>query len=163
MLFNSYIFIFGFLPVALAGFAILGHFSRSGARLWLIAISMTFYAWWRPINILLMTPSMVINYGLARLIQRLGKDRPDAARFVVIVGIAANLLFLGYFKYLDFGRVTVNEVLGTNLVLTHLILPLGISFITFQKIAFLVDVIRRAHQVFYPQRITPCLCCSFPS
>ena len=154
MLFNSYIFIFGFLPVALAGFALLGRFSRNGAPLWLIAISVAFYAWWRPINVLLMAPSVAINYGLARLIQRLGSERPRAARSVVVVGIAANLLFLGYFKYLDFGRATVNAVLGTNLVLTHLILPLGISFITFQKIAFLVDVYAGRIKSFTLQQYT---------
>lgn len=140
MLFNSYIFIFGFLPITLAGFSIVGRLSRDGARLWLIVVSLAFYTWWRPINILLMAPSVAINYGLACALQRLGSSRPAAAKCVLLAGIAANLLFLGYFKYLDFGRTTVNSVFGTNLILTHFILPLGISFITFQKIAFLVDV-----------------------
>ena len=57
-----------------------------------------------------------------------------------MLGIAFNIAFLGYFKYVDFGRSTINDIFGTNLVLTHVILPLGISFITFQKIAFLIDV-----------------------
>ena len=61
-------------------------------------------------------------------------------RLVLLLGIAFNVAFLGYFKYIDFGRGAVNDIFGTNLVLTHVILPLGISFITFQKIAFLIDV-----------------------
>ena len=60
---------------------------------------------------------------------------PPASSFA---GIAFNVAFLGYFKYVDFGLSTVNDVFGTNLVLTHIVLPLGISFITFQKIAFLI-------------------------
>jgi alginate O-acetyltransferase complex protein AlgI len=140
MLFNSYNFIFGFLPVTLAGFFLLGLRSRSWARVWLILVSVLFYAWWRPINVLLIAPSVAINYGLARALQRLGGSWPLAARCVLLLGIAGNLAFLGYFKYLDFGKATINSVFGTNLVLLHLILPLGISFITFQKIAFLVDV-----------------------
>ena len=59
---------------------------------------------------------------------------------VLWLGIAFNVAFLGYFKYVDFVRGSVNDVFGTNLVLKHIILPLGISFITFQKIAFLIDV-----------------------
>ncbi len=140
MLFNSYIFVFGFLPVTLAGFYLLGRLSGDWGRRWLIVVSLFFYAWWRPINILLMAPSVAINYGLACALQRLAADRPTAARWVLLGGIAANLMFLCYFKYLDFARDTVNQVFGANLVLTHLILPLGISFITFQKIAFLIDV-----------------------
>jgi D-alanyl-lipoteichoic acid acyltransferase DltB (MBOAT superfamily) len=140
MLFNSYPFIFGFLPISLLCFELLGRLSHDWARRWLILVSLFFYTWWRPINVLLIAPSIMINYGLARALQRFGSDRPAAAKCALLAGIAFNLLFLGYFKYLDFARTTLNDVLGTNLVLTHLILPLGISFITFQKIAFLVDV-----------------------
>ena len=140
MLFNSYTFIFGFLPIALLGFYLLGELSRDWARRWLIGVSLFFYAWWRPINVLLMLPSVAINYGLARALQKLGSERPGAAKAVLLSGVAFNLMFLGYFKYFDFAKDTLNAAFGTNLVLTHLILPLGISFITFQKIAFLVDV-----------------------
>jgi D-alanyl-lipoteichoic acid acyltransferase DltB (MBOAT superfamily) len=140
MLFNSYEFIFGFLPVVLIGFYGLGARRREWALLWLTLASLFFYAWWRPINVLLIAPSILINLGLARLIERYRETRPGPARLLLICGIAFNLCFLGYFKYTMFLRGAVNDVFGTDLVLTHIILPLGISFITFQKIAFLADV-----------------------
>ena len=140
MLFNSYIFLFGFLPVVLAGFYVLGARRRDWALLWLTAVSLVFYAWWRPINVALIAPSILINYCLARALQHFGEARPVAAKAVLCSGIAFNLCFLGYFKYLGFLENVANDLFGAEFVVTQLILPLGISFITFQKIAFLVDV-----------------------
>jgi D-alanyl-lipoteichoic acid acyltransferase DltB (MBOAT superfamily) len=142
MLFNSYVFIFAFLPVTLAVFHVLGAGSRKWALHWLILASLFFYAWWRPFNVLLIAPSILINFALARTLQRMSADetRRGTALAVLIAGITFNVAFLGFFKYSFFlGNVT-NDVFGTHLVLTQIILPLGISFITFQKIAFLVDV-----------------------
>ena len=142
MLFNSYEFIFAFLPATLVGFFALGVVSRTAALRWIILVSLVFYALWRPLNVLLIAPSILINFALARTLQRLADDgkRFRAARLVLVLGIAFNIAFLGYFKYIDFGLSTINDIFGANLVLTHVILPLGISFITFQKIAFLIDV-----------------------
>jgi len=142
VLFNSYEFIFAFLPVTLAGFFALGIVSRTTALRWIIFVSLVFYALWRPFNVVLIAPSILINFVLARTLQRLADDekRFRASRLVLLLGIAFNIAFLGYFKYVDFGLSTINDVFGANLVLTHVILPLGISFITFQKIAFLIDV-----------------------
>jgi alginate O-acetyltransferase complex protein AlgI len=142
VLFNSYEFLFAFLPVTLAGFFALGAVSRMWALRWIIFVSLFFYALWRPLNVLIIAPSIFINFALARTLLRLSEDekRHRTSRLVLLLGIAFNIAFLGYFKYIDFGRSTINDIFGTNLVLTHVILPLGISFITFQKIAFLVDV-----------------------
>ena len=142
MLFNSYEFIFVFLPATLAGFFAIGVVSRTWALRWIIFVSLLFYALWRPLNVALIAPSILINFGLARALQRLGEDEKQSryARFVLIMGLAFNIAFLGYFKYIDFGRTAINDIFGANLVLTHVILPLGISFITFQKIAFLIDL-----------------------
>jgi len=142
MLFNSYEFIFAFLPVTLAGFFSLGFFSRNAALRWIIFASLFFYALWRPLNVLIIAPSIVINFGLARWLQQLAVDakRTRISRLVLLLGIVFNIAFLGYFKYIDFGRSAINDIFGANLVLTHVVLPLGISFITFQKIAFLIDV-----------------------
>jgi D-alanyl-lipoteichoic acid acyltransferase DltB (MBOAT superfamily) len=140
MLFNSYPFIFGFLPIALTCFYLLGARHRDWALLWLTAASLVFYAWWRPINVLLITPSILINYGLSRALERTNEARPTLSRAILTVGIIFNICFLGYFKYLNFIETSLNDAFGTGFVLTELILPLGISFITFQKIAFLVDV-----------------------
>jgi alginate O-acetyltransferase complex protein AlgI len=142
MLFNSNEFIFAFLPVTLAGFFALGIISRTAALRWVIFASLVFYALWRPLNVVIIAPSILINFILARALQRLANDQRQfrIARLVLLLGIAFNVAFLGYFKYIDFGLSTVNDIFGTNLVLTHIVLPLGISFITFQKIAFLIDV-----------------------
>jgi len=140
VLFNSVPFIFGFLPLVLAGFYTLGHWRRDWAILWLILASLCFYAWWRPLNVLLITPSILVNYLLARIIQHRVDTRPGIARTALIAGILFNLCFLGYFKYINFFGVVAGDVFGVNMVFANVILPLGISFITFQKIAFLVDV-----------------------
>lgn len=142
MLFNSYEFIFFFLPVTAGVFYFFGRFvSKTLAIRWLILASLLFYAWWRPLNVLLITPSILINFGLARLLlQLLQRDRRSLVKATLIIGIAFNVAFLGYFKYANFLVGAVDDVLGTNYVLDKIILPLGISFITFQKIAFLVDV-----------------------
>jgi len=145
MLFNSYAFIFAFLPVTLAGFFLLGLRSRNLALGWIVVASVAFYAWWRPINVLIIAPSILVNFALARWLLHLTADKARAglARLVLLLGIGFNVLFLGYFKYVDFLATAANDVIGTNFVLTQVVLPLGISFITFQKIAFLIDVYGR--------------------
>ncbi len=150
MLFNSYEFIFAFLPAALVGFFLLGRASRQLALGWLTAVSLFFYGWWRPLNILIIAPSILINYGLARWLLRLGRqpERTVAARIALVAGIVFNVCFLGYFKYVNFFAEVVHDVTGRNFVLTEIILPLGISFITFQKIAFLIDVYGRRIESF---------------
>jgi D-alanyl-lipoteichoic acid acyltransferase DltB (MBOAT superfamily) len=142
MLFNSYEFLFAFLPVTLVVFLLLGRASRNLALGWLIVASLAFYAWWRPINVPIIGVSLAVNFTLARLLQRFAAaNRPAGLRVaVLLVGIAFNIAFLGYFKYANFIVTAVNDVAGTSFVLRQIILPLGISFITFQKIAFLVDV-----------------------
>ena len=157
MLFNSYQFLFVFLPITLAGFFALGIVSRMWALRWIILVSLFFYALWRPLNVLIIAPSIFINFALARILQRLSEDekRYRTSRLVLLLGIAFNIAFLGYFKYIDFGRSTINDIFGTNLVLTHVILPLGISFITFQKIAFLVDVHAKRVKPFSSSRLWP--------
>jgi D-alanyl-lipoteichoic acid acyltransferase DltB (MBOAT superfamily) len=142
VLFNSQIFIFVFLPVTVAGFFAFGRASRAWALGWLIVASIFFYAWWNPLNVLIMAPSILINFALARTLLRLGEDDKHqfAARVVLVLGLAFNVMFLGYFKYINFLRGVSNDVIGTDFVMLNVILPLGISFITFQKIAFLIDV-----------------------
>jgi D-alanyl-lipoteichoic acid acyltransferase DltB (MBOAT superfamily) len=142
MLFNSAEFLFGFVPVALLGFYLLGRFSRVSAIRWLIVASLVFYGWWRPLNVLIIGPSIIVNFVLARALQRLNQNEQSrrASKAVLLLGILFNVVFLGVFKYTDFITSTVDDVFGANLVLLHIILPLGISFITFQKIAFLIDV-----------------------
>jgi D-alanyl-lipoteichoic acid acyltransferase DltB (MBOAT superfamily) len=142
MLFNSYEFLFVFLPVTFGLFVLAGRTSRDLALGWLILASLVFYAWWRPVNVPIIGVSLLINYTIARGIQRLAaQGRPPRWRTaLLIVGLLFNVGFLGYFKYTIFVVGAVNDLTGTRFVLQHIILPLGLSFITFQKIAFLLDV-----------------------
>jgi D-alanyl-lipoteichoic acid acyltransferase DltB (MBOAT superfamily) len=149
MLFNSYEFILGFLPATALVFFALGAVSRTWALRWLIFASLFFYAWWRPVNLLIIAPAILINFFLARLLQRLNRaEKRTSSRAVLALGIAFNVAFLGYFKYANFGVSVVNDLAGTAFLVEAVVLPLGISFITFQKIAFLVDVHARRVESF---------------
>jgi alginate O-acetyltransferase complex protein AlgI len=142
VLFNSYEFLLVFLPATLIGFFLLGTRSRGLALAWLVLTSLAFYAWWRPVNVLIIAPSIAVNFLLARALLRLRATpgRAAMAGAVLALGIVFNIAFLGYFKYVNFLTTASNDLFGTQFVLTQVILPLGISFITFQKIAFLIDV-----------------------
>src|SRR4029079_16177174 len=142
MLFNSYEFILAFLPVTVLGFWLLNIKSRAWSFAWLIAASILFYAWWRPFNLLIIGPSLFVNYFFARVLLSLSNSegRATLLSLVLALGVLFNVCFLGYFKYTNFGLTVANDIAGTHFVLEQIILPLGISFLTFQKIAFLFDV-----------------------
>jgi D-alanyl-lipoteichoic acid acyltransferase DltB (MBOAT superfamily) len=142
MLFNSYEFLLVFLPITLAVFHFLGKWSRGMALNWLILASLVFYAWWQPVNVPIIGFSMLVNFVIASWLQRAAaaSEREGARNAVLILGIAFNIAFLGYFKYTNFLMSATNDLAGTHFVLQHIVLPLGISFITFQKIGFLIDV-----------------------
>lgn len=142
MLFNSLVFISVFFPVTLAGFALL---NRLGSRIttlwWVVACSMVFYAVWIPINLVIVMLSVIFNYVIAKNIQKnLHLERERLASMLLALGITANICLLGYFKYKNFFLENLNDVFQLNFALTHIALPLGISFITFQLIGFLMDV-----------------------
>lgn len=144
MLFNSYPFMFAFLPVTLALFFLLGRFAtRDLAIAFLALASVFFYAWWSPIYILLILAEVVFSFIVGRQLER--TDLTDKARGWILTGaIALILIVLGYFKYANFFLGVVNDLSGTQLSLGLIILPLGISFHTFQQIAYLVDAYRRS-------------------
>jgi alginate O-acetyltransferase complex protein AlgI len=136
MLFSSPEFVLGFLPVVLVLYILVrGASGRDATILLLAAASFFFYAWWNVWGVLLLASSIVFNWVVSR---HLGKDQPHR-RALLIVGIAVNVLVLAFFKYTNFLIENVNEITGTEWSFVTIILPLGISFITFQKIAFLVD------------------------
>jgi D-alanyl-lipoteichoic acid acyltransferase DltB (MBOAT superfamily) len=138
MLFTSPAFLFSFLPVVLLGFHILRAFGRNILLVaWLLAASMVFYAWWSPYFLLLLIASMLANYWIGYAIQH--ADGPPR-KVLFTMGILGNLALLAYFKYADFFLDTLNTVAKSDLPLLHIILPLGISFFTFQKIAYLADI-----------------------
>lgn len=153
MLFNSAEYILVFLPATVLLFLVLGRRSQGWALGWLILASVLFYAWWRPFNLLIIGPSLAVNYLFARALQHIARDPGrDRARILVLAaGIVFNLCVLGYFKYANFAVMVTNDLAGTDFVLERIILPLGISFITFQKIAFLIDVAGRRVEAFSPR------------
>jgi D-alanyl-lipoteichoic acid acyltransferase DltB (MBOAT superfamily) len=150
MLFNSYEFLFAFLPATIVVFLLVGRVSRSWALGWLIVASLFFYAWWRPVNLFIIGPALVANFAFAKVLEKLVAEgsRPQMAKLVLVTAITLNICLLGYFKYATFIKSTLNDFAGADFVLTQIILPLGISFITFQKIAFLIDVHGKRVQSF---------------
>lgn len=140
MLFNSYIFIFAFFPIVFFGFFRIGKQSHALASLWLAAASLFFYGWWDIRYVGLLLSSIVFNYGAGYLIGQRITHKPVIQSKMLLVGaVAANLMLLGYFKYINFFVNNVNLLAGTSLSIGNVILPLGISFFTFTQIAFLVD------------------------
>ncbi len=148
MLFNSYVFIAGFLPVVLVGFYYLSsRFGPSAAIGWLLIASLVFYGWWNPPYLLLIVGSIVGNFGIARAISARSRapteSRAPTGKWLLAFGIAANLGVLGYFKYAGFFVETANAAFDGSHPVPTIFLPLAISFFSFQQIAFLVDVYRR--------------------
>lgn len=141
MLFNSYFFLFVFLPTTLAGVSFLGAFGwKRWIVAWLLTASLFFYAWWNVLFLPLLVGSLLFNYSLGLLCRtKHGKDR-----LVLVFGIACNLALLVYFKYADFFMAQLTELAGLSHESLKLTLPLAISFFTFQQIAYLVDSYRGA-------------------
>jgi alginate O-acetyltransferase complex protein AlgI len=143
MLFNSYVFIFAFLPVTAVGFAVLGNIGhRRAGILWLVLCSMFYYAWWSQYYLALLLISMVVNYLIGAFWLSTPSVSPALRRVGLLLGLAFNLTALAYFKYTNLLIDSINTVTGSAIHVRHIILPLGISFFTFKKIAYLVDVYR---------------------
>jgi len=142
MLFNTYGFILLFLPIALAGWFLCGKYlGLLAAQAWLAAASLFFYAWWNPWYLALIAFSMVANFSWGRaLAARATAGRPHG--LMLGLGVAANLAVLGYYKYANFFVDNLNAFAGAGWTLEKVILPLAISFFTFQQIAYLVDASR---------------------
>jgi alginate O-acetyltransferase complex protein AlgI len=139
MLFSSFTFLFQFLPATILAFAAARlHSARAGIMV-LVAASLVFYGAWRPVYLLLFLASVAVNFTLG-----LAMEKPERRRAVGMCGVALNLAVLGFFKYANFLLDTAHDVSGAQLAHLDIILPLGISFFTFQQIAYLVDVMRGA-------------------
>lgn len=142
MIFNSYEFIFLFLPIVVIGYYFLIHLRLLiAAKGLLIFASFFFYSWWNIAYLPLLLTSLFFNYVIGNSLNENIAHRVSK-KFLLTFGVCANLFFLGYFKYADFFITNVNTTLNSQIPLLHLALPLGISFITFQKIAYLVDSYR---------------------
>jgi D-alanyl-lipoteichoic acid acyltransferase DltB (MBOAT superfamily) len=164
MLFNSITFIFFYLPTVLAGYYLICASPLRPLRMWfLAAASLFFYGYWAPKYVLLLLFSMTVNYLLGMAIRHYeGRDR--LRRTAVVAGLLFNLGLLFYFKYFNFFIANLNLLPGVDIQIGKILLPLAISFFTFQKIAFLFDLYRRritlgsvgdyaAFVLFFPQLI----------
>ena len=142
MLFNSFEFIFLFLPITLIIFFWIARSTENVKGklpiFWLIIASLIFYARWKPLNLPIIIVSIAVNYYLGYLLSNT-LEKPIVKKTVISLGIVFNLGLIGYFKYSDFLLSNINRVVGTNFDLPSVALPLAISFFTFQQIAYLVD------------------------
>ncbi len=140
MLFNSFIFIFIFLPITFfVYFALQKTEKRELAKAFLVLASLFFYSWWNVIYLPIILASMFFNFAIGKELRK----ESHTSKTLLTFGVVANLALLGYFKYADFMIENVNMVFHTEVELLHIALPLAISFFTFQQIAYLVDSYRK--------------------
>ncbi|MEG1848550.1 MAG: MBOAT family protein [Lachnospiraceae bacterium] len=143
MLFSSTIFLFLFLPIVFGVYYVLA-FSRLAQNIWLMLVSILFYAWGEPINILLMLAVVLLNWTAGWLIEK-NNNRLKTRRFIMISSCVINLTILFIFKYLGFFVNVVNEGAGHPLLPeVVLALPIGISFFTFQAMSYVLDVYKHS-------------------
>ena len=141
MLFNTPIYIFIFLPVTAVIYFLLYRHNSTASKIWLISASLFFYSYWNPVYLLLISSSIVINFAIGLFLSDFSsrKKSETTRKVILIAGITLNLGLLGYYKYFDFFISNINWLTGKDFLLVDLILPLAISFFTFQQIAYLVD------------------------
>ena len=146
MLFNSYEFIFVFLPITFFIYFYLNHKRLTEtSKGFLVCSSLFFYSWWNVAYLPIILSSMVFNYAIGRSLNKTcnKKDKGFSKKSILTFGIIFNLSLLGYFKYTDFLIENFNLAFSSDADLLHLALPLAISFFTFQQIAYLVDSYRQ--------------------
>lgn len=140
MLFNSHIFIMFFWPITLIGYFGLNRFNQNTlAKAFLLAMSLWFYGYFNYWYLLVIISSVIVNYLVAKAMN-VCDGRFFTRKQLLFIGLAFDLGMLFYFKYFDFFISNINTVFRTNFNLHYILLPLGISFFTFQQISYIVDV-----------------------
>ena len=143
MVFSSIEFLFLFLPAVVAGYYLLPRRARNG---WLLLTSLLFYAWGEPSFVVVMILSIVFNYALALCISMFqARHRAGWCRGTFAVAMLGNLAVLGGYKYLNFITGTLRSwfpALQGVIPQTSILLPIGISFFTFQAMSYVIDVYR---------------------
>ena len=144
MIFSTYQFILVFLPVVFIVYFVLHHLKwHQMAKIWLVIASFYFYSQGSPDFFPFFMGSVLGNYIIGTTMSRMqGDSYKLERRLLLLVGVLANVGLLGYYKYTDFFITNYNFITGSDYTLKHIILPIGISFFTFQLIAFLVDSYR---------------------
>ena len=140
MLFNSYVFIFAFLPITLLGYFTLNRFEKyTWAKFWLVVCSVYFYGYFNPSYLWIILSSIAVNYALSFYFEKTRQRRSLFRRFLYGLGLTFNIGLLVFYKYLDFLFEVGSNLLNTDPIYMGLVLPLGISFFTFQQVSYLVD------------------------
>jgi len=142
MLFNSYEFIFAFLPISFFVYFYLNSKKlTTAAKAWLVFTSLFFYSWWNIMYLPLILISILFNYTITNTMIEYDKSRRKyfSKKSLLHAGLLFNIGLLVYFKYMDFFISNTNTISGSDIELLHLALPLAISFFTLQQIAFLID------------------------
>lgn len=141
MLFNSYVFILLFLPLCLVGYFGLNHFKKYNlAQAFLLGMSLWFYGYFNISYLAIILVSIVVNYLFTLLMARAAQ--PLLRKLLVITAVLLNLGILFYYKYFDFFLMNLNRFAHTDFALHNILLPLGISFFTFQQVSYVVDAYR---------------------
>jgi alginate O-acetyltransferase complex protein AlgI len=135
MLFPSFEFLFLFLPITLFGYYLLTRKDTSKSILWLVTCSLFFYLWWNPPYLLLLMLSIIANFYFGKMLKSF-----KSSKLILALAVVFNLGLLGYFKYFNFFIENTNFLFSTSFNFQRIVLPLAISFYTFQQIAYVVDV-----------------------
>ncbi len=143
MLFNSYIFILLFMPLCLIGYFILNHFKHYKLSLtFLLIMSLWFYGYFNYSYLLIISSSIIINFTIYKLFTKFNA-KGNWCKLFLIIGLIFNIGLLFYFKYFNFFVDNFNKLFNTSFNLKNIILPLGISFFTFQQISFIIDAYKK--------------------
>ena len=143
MLFNSYEFIFFFLPIAVITYYTAGIlWNQYFANTALVALYYFFYAWWEPVYAPVLAGLTVGNYLIGAAIAKNRESNQAKSKKIAFYGITFNLAVLAAFKYTGFILSNIGSILSINIAAPLIALPLGISFFTFQKIAYLSDTVK---------------------
>ncbi len=139
MIFSSHVFLFLFLPLTILVYYQLGKIQKNWpSRLWLVIASLVFYGWFNWWYLILMLTSILVNFGLGKIL--IAKRGTLTAKLTMWFAMLLNIGLLGYFKYTDFFISTMNFLVKSNWMLQNILLPLGISFFTFQQLAYIYEL-----------------------
>ncbi len=141
MVFTSYEYLLFFLPIMILGYYFFASKTRAAGILWVILGSFFFYATWDPIYLILLVSSIAGNYSIGLWIRKSEKEG-NTRKWKLSLGISLNIILLAYYKYTNFLVNAANDIFATSYHIDHIILPLAISFFTFQQIAWLMDQYR---------------------
>ncbi len=146
MLFSSLVFITLFLPLTILIYYVPLRNNRFLQNIFLLLASLFFYAWGEPWFVLIMIGSIIGNYYFALLVDK-HRQNKTFATVILTVMVSFNLTIIFIFKYLSFTLENLNALIKLNFVIPHILLPIGISFFTFQAISYVVDVYRNTGSI----------------